>query len=112
MIRRLSHQQLTVDAAIAVVALLALSALGCDALVEFWVAVGMTGALFFRRLSPATALGLAWCTVIVQLSSMSQPDIANAVILPVLYATAAYGSRSVRWLGLASVPIGALIATV
>ena len=112
MIRRLSRQQLTVDAAIAFLALLARSALGYDALIEFWVAVGMVGALFFRRLSPATALGLAWCTVAVQLSSMSQPDIANAVILPVLYATAAYGSRSVRWLGLASVPIGALIATV
>ncbi|MDJ0338153.1 histidine kinase [Cryobacterium sp. PH31-O1] len=111
MIHRLSRQQLIVDAAIAVVALLGRSAMGYDSLVAFWVVLGMASALFMRRLSPAIALGLAWCTVAVQLASLSSPDIANAAILPVLYATAAYERRAVRWLGLVSVPIGAVIAT-
>ncbi|MDJ0377044.1 histidine kinase [Cryobacterium sp. PH31-L1] len=112
MIRSLSRPQLVVDAAVAVIAILARSVLGYDAAVVFWVTVGMAGALFLRRLSPGIALGLAWCTVAVQLSASLPPDIANAAVLPVLYATAAYGSRTVRWAGLASVPIGAVIATV
>ncbi|TFB84124.1 sensor histidine kinase [Cryobacterium algoricola] len=112
MIRHLSRQQLTVDAAIAVVLFLARSVLGFDTVVVFWVAVGMAVALFMRRLSPALALGIAWCTVAVQLASMSLPDIANAAILPVLYATGAYGPRIICWLGLASVPVGAAVATV
>ena len=112
MIRRLSRQQLTVDAAIAVVLLLARSALGYDTVVMFWVAVGMAVALLVRRLSPAVAVGLAWCTVAVQLASASPPDLANVAILPVLYATGAYGPRIVFWLGLASVPAGAAVATV
>ncbi|SDO29202.1 Signal transduction histidine kinase [Cryobacterium flavum] len=112
MIRSLSRPQLLVDAVMAVIALLARTVLGYDGAVAFWMTVGMAGALFLRRLSPGIALGLAWCTVAVQLSASLPPDIANAAVLPVLFATAAYGSRTVRWAGLASVPIGALIATV
>ena len=112
MIRSLSRQQLTVDAAIAVVLLLARSVVGYESSALFWVAFGMMSALFFRRLSPAIALGLVWCTVAVQISAVLSPDGVNAAILPVLYATAAYGTRSVKWLGLASVPAGAFIATV
>jgi hypothetical protein len=98
MIRPLTRQQLMADGAMAVVVLLGRSAMGYDSLVMFWVVVGMASALFMRRLSPAIALGLAWCTVAVQLASLSSPDIANAAILPVLYATAAYDRRTVRWL--------------
>ncbi|KGJ71932.1 hypothetical protein GY21_18790 [Cryobacterium roopkundense] len=112
MIRILSRRQLTVDAAIAVVLLLARSVLGYDTYVVFWVAVGMAVALLVRRLSPAVALSVAWCTVAVQLASGSPPDVANVAILPVLYATGAYGPRLVCWLGLASVPVGAAVATV
>ncbi|SEO02537.1 sensor histidine kinase [Cryobacterium luteum] len=112
MIRSLSRPQLVVDAAVAVIAVLSRSVLGYDSAVVFWVTVGMAGAVFLRRLSPGLALALAWCTVAVQLWASLPPDIANAAVLPVLYATAAYGSRPVRWLGLASVPVGALTATV
>ncbi len=111
MIRRLSRQQLIVDAAIVVLALLARSLTGYTSPIVFWVVIGMAGALFLRRLSPTIALGLAWATVTVQLTTLSLPDASNAAILPVLYATAAYNTRIVRWLGLASVPVGAAIAT-
>ena len=112
MIRSMSRRQLTGDAAIAAVLLLARSVLGYDTFVVFWVAVGMAVALLVRRFSPAIALGLAWCTVTVQLASALPPDLANVAILPVLYSTGAYGPRIVRWLGLASVPVGAAVATV
>jgi len=112
MIRSLSRQQLAVDAGIAILAILARSVMGYTSPVIFWVVIGMAGALFLRRLSPALALGLAWATVAVQLASLSLPDASNAAILPVLFATAAYNTRAVRWYGLASVPLGAAIATV
>ena len=111
MLRRLSRQSLVVDAMIAAAVLLVRSIMGYDTPVMFWVVVGMAGALFMRRLSPAIALSLAWTAVVLQLATLSSPDISNAAILPVLYATAAYNTRSVRWLGLASVPLGAVLAT-
>ena len=112
MIRRLSRHDLAVDGAVAVVALLARSVAGYASPVMVWVVFGMAGALFLRRLSPALALSLAWVTVTVQLTSQLLPDLSNAAILPVLFATAAYNTRLVRWLGLVSVPLGAAVATV
>ena len=75
------------------------------------VVIGMAGTVAIHRLSPALALLLAWLTVIFQLSFLLAPDISNAAILLVLFATSAYGSPLIKWLGLASAGVGALVAT-
>jgi len=78
-----------------------------------WVLVlfGMCAALVFRRLAPGIALGIAWVTAIIQMATGQMPNPANLAILAILYATAAYGTPIVRWLGLASVPLGAFAIT-
>jgi signal transduction histidine kinase len=78
-----------------------------------WVGVlfGMCLALVFRRLAPGIALGIAWLTAILQMATGQMPNPANLAILAILYATAAYGTPLVRWLGLASVPVGAIAIT-
>jgi signal transduction histidine kinase len=71
----------------------------------------MGAALALRRLSPSLALTIAWIGAIIQLVSGLQPDASNLAILPVLYATAAYGTNRTKWVGLISAGAGALIAT-
>jgi signal transduction histidine kinase len=75
-----------------------------------WVGVlfGMCLALVFRRLSPGIALGIAWVTAILQMVVGLPPNPANLAILAILYATAAYGTPLIRWLGLASAAAGAV----
>lgn len=73
------------------------------------VTLGMVVALALRRLSPGLALGLAWVTALVEMLTLSTPQVSNLAICAVLYATAAYGSPRLRWLGLASVGIGAAV---
>ena len=70
---------------------------------------GMAAALALRRVSPALALGIAWLTSLVQVLLPIGPDLSNLAILPVLYATAAYGIPLVKWLGLASAGLGAAV---
>ncbi len=70
---------------------------------------GMAAALALRRSSPALALGVAWVTSLVQVVFGIGPDLSNLAILPVLYATARYGVPPLRWLGLGSAGVGALI---
>lgn len=87
---------------------------------RFWVIIDrapiigvvllMGAALALRRLSPSLALTIAWLGAILQLSFALQPDASNLAILPVLYATAAYGSTRTKWAGLISAGAGALIA--
>jgi signal transduction histidine kinase len=74
------------------------------------IAFGMAGTIAIHRLSPALSLGVAWVTVALQLALGLQPDISNAAIVVVLFATAAYGTTTVRWLGFASAFLGALVA--
>lgn len=69
-------------------------------------------ALVFRRLSPSIALGLAWIGAIIQMAALRDVQAGNLAILMVLYAVGCYGSRVVRWLGLASAGIGALLAAI
>ncbi|GAA4264960.1 sensor histidine kinase [Frondihabitans peucedani] len=73
------------------------------------ITAGMVVAMAFRRLSPATALGLAWATAAFEMLTLSTPQISNLAICAVLYASAAYGSPRVKWLGLGSVGVGAAI---
>ncbi len=85
-------------------------ALRAEARAMVFVLAGMCLALAFWRLSPALALAVAWLTAIVQIVLGLPPDPANLAILVVLFSTAAYGRGAVRWLGLASAPVGAAVA--
>lgn len=112
MFRKLSHGQLAADLVIAGAwTLLTGLAGGIDA-ARAAVAIGMGVALAFRRLSPALALTIAWLASLLQVVSLVPPQVSNLAILAVLYATAAYGSKSVRWVAFASTFLGAAVITV
>jgi len=68
--------------------------------------------LALRRVSPALALMLAWAAAILQMLNLQPPHVANAAILIVLYSTARYGTRTVRYLGLISAIVGAVVASI
>jgi signal transduction histidine kinase len=72
----------------------------------------MTVALAISRWAPAISLAVAWAGALVQMGTGQPPMPANFAIFVVLFATAAYGTRLVFWLGFASAFAGALaIAT-
>lgn len=112
MFRRLTPFQLTVDVGIAALCFLVRGTMAFDNLVLWGVVLLMAGALAIRRLSPALALGVAWLGAVIQMAAIIPPDVSNAAILAVLFATARYGERLVRWIGLASAIGGAVIASV
>lgn len=74
--------------------------------------LAMMLAVMLRRLSPGLALLTAWAGVCVQLTAGLTPLPSNAGIFVVLFATSAYGTTRVRWLGLASAIGGGLLAAV
>ena len=71
-----------------------------------------SAALALRRLSPALALGGAWLAAILQMaSSLQAPQYFDLAVLAILFTTASYGGRILRWVGLASAILGSFIAT-
>ncbi|MFB7894071.1 histidine kinase [Microbacterium sp. NPDC056044] len=70
------------------------------------------GALAVRRLSPGLSLGIAWAGAVLQMGWGRPPGLADIAIFAVLYATAAYGTQLVFWLGFASSFVGALVITI
>lgn len=68
-------------------------------------------ALAVRRLSPLLALGAAWIAAIAQMLLLRPPSFVDVAIFAVLYATAAYGTVVVYWLGFASAIVGATVIT-
>lgn len=82
------------------------------AVADVFVLAVYATALVFRRLSPPIALGLVWIGAIIQMAGLRDVQAGNLAILIVLYAVGCYGNRVVRWLGLASAGIGALLAAV
>jgi signal transduction histidine kinase len=121
LVQRLRRGQLTFDmagaSAFAVVCLLIDSAdvfgagrdgsrSGVIVLAVFTVAVAL------RRLSPAVALALAWLAAVIQMTTGNSILASDLGVLLVLYATAAYGDRVVRWVGLVSAGLGALVAAL
>lgn len=81
-------------------------------LIRFAIAFGMGAAVALRRLSPTMALTVAWAFSLGQVAVGQGPLPSNLAVLPVLYATSAYGSRTLRWVGLASTVLGASVITV
>ncbi|MDY0910292.1 histidine kinase [Microbacterium sp. CFBP9034] len=122
MFRRLKTSQIVVDVVVALVfGLIALpfevqfaDGTGQRAVVlsSVVITVLMTAALAVRRLSPGLSLGLAWAGAIAQMGYGRPPSPVDVAIFAVLYVTAAYGSRTVFWLGFASSFVGALVITV
>jgi signal transduction histidine kinase len=111
MFRPLKPQHLTLDVIIAAIAFLARGAIGYHEPAMIVVALGMAATYAVHRLSPLLSLIIAWATVVIQLAFVLPPDLSNAAILVMLFGTAAYGSPVVKWLGLASAGLGALVAT-
>ncbi|MEO6115719.1 MAG: histidine kinase [Pseudolysinimonas sp.] len=112
MFRRLTQLQLVFDIALGSGWFLLSAFVGGFHLTSAAVALGMGAALALRRVSPALALIVAWAFSIGQVSIGASPQPANLAILPVLYATAAYGSRRLRWVGFVSSFLGAAVITV
>jgi signal transduction histidine kinase len=116
MFRAMKTYQLVVDALIAVAFHLVLVVAGGFGIggrtAEYAVLVGMTVALALRRFSPIGALVVSWITALAQMYYFGlQPGPANLAILAVLFSTAAYGNRAVKWLGLISAILGALLGS-
>ena len=115
MFRTLRPYQLVVD--IVLSALFFLVCLTSTASGTRWidlvVCAVMSTALAFRRLSPGLSLIVAWVASITQMvGAGTVPAFADAAVFAILFCSASYGGRVVRWLGLASAALGALIATL
>ncbi|WP_244285836.1 sensor histidine kinase [Cryobacterium zongtaii] len=109
--RPVSRRTVTVDVGIAVTfSLFCLIIDAGNGIVSFLVLVGFTAALAVRRLSPGLALTIAWVSALAQMLAGLPVLTGNFAVLAVLYATAAYGDRMLRWVGLVSVGIGAVLA--
>ncbi|MFJ7286882.1 sensor histidine kinase [Curtobacterium sp. AB451] len=115
MFRPMLRAQVITDVVIAVVLgglVLVLTARGMDSPFAFLTVVGMTAALALRRLSPGLALGVAWVFAVIEMVTLQMPDLSNAFIAGVVYATSRYGSSRVRLAGLLSSIGGPVIAAV
>lgn len=122
LVRRLTRTELTFDiagaVAFAAMCLIfdAVSVFGFDGdggpRSGFLVMIGFAVAVAVRRMSPAVALSLAWLSAILQMTTGHNIQFSDVGVLVVLYATAAYGDRVVRWSGLISAGVGAVVASL
>jgi signal transduction histidine kinase len=110
MFRSLKPRQIVLDVSIAVACVL-FELLIHGLPVSLMALAGMGVALALRRLSPGLALGIAWVTALAQVLLNVGPDPSNLAILAILYATASYGTPFIKWAGLASSGLGALVIT-
>jgi signal transduction histidine kinase len=112
MFRTVRTPVLAFDIVVACLAFLARGAIGYHDTFLVVVTFAMAIVVAVHRLSPALALAVAWAGVVLQLTLGYSPDVSNLAILLMLFSTAAYGSRVVRWLGFASTFVGAATASV
>jgi len=112
MTREPTPSQLAVDIGIAVVCVAARIVIGVDGVAAAVLVLSMGTALAIRRFSPALGLAAVWIGVTVQLAATLPPDLSNLAILPLLYGTVRYGRAALKWAGLVSACLGAVIATV
>ena len=79
--------------------------------VVMYVIVGLIlwGAAAISRLSPTLAIGIAWFGAVVQMAAGLPPSAYDAGILVVLFATAAWGTRRILWIGGVSALGGGII---
>jgi signal transduction histidine kinase len=113
MFRFLRPYQVVVDCLVAAVFFLVASAAGSAGAGAFLLTLALTGALLLRRLAPGLALALSWIAALGQMYVLQLgPVVADFAILAVLYSTSAYGGRAVKWFGLGSAGLGALLGSV
>ena len=114
MLRSISRTQLVVDIVVAgaVLLLFVWSAAAQAPFIGTLVALVACAALAVRRLSPGIALIGVWAAALLQMAALHTVTPVDVAILGVLYATASYGGRVLRWLGLASAVIGGVIAAL
>jgi signal transduction histidine kinase len=112
MIRVLKPYQVVVDLVGAALFFLLLAAFALHSgMINPIALVCMPLALGIRRWSPGLALGVAWIGALGQVFLSGSPDLSDLAIPAVLYSTARYGERSIRWIGLASAGLGSVVAT-
>ena len=109
--RRLAPYQVAVDLSAAFLLGVVGLVLSDGVVTTPFVVLGMTVTFALRRLSPGLALTLAWLVAASQMITGSTPGVTNLAICAVLYSTAAYGTNRVKWSGLISVGVGALLGT-
>jgi signal transduction histidine kinase len=120
LVRRLTRPQLTFDIAGAVAYVffclvtdfassLVPSASGRS---TFLVLIVFAVAVALRRMSPAVSLAIAWLAAVVQMTTGHTILVSDIAVLIVLYATALYGDKVVRYAGLISAGIGAFVAAL
>ncbi|MEO7123154.1 MAG: histidine kinase [Lacisediminihabitans sp.] len=107
--RSMTPRQLVFDVALATACFALRTVSGVDNVFMLIVVIAMAIALGLRRANPGLALAMAWAGALLQVGARQTPDPSNIAILAVLFTTAAYGIPVVRWLGLASSGVGALI---
>ncbi|PRY70228.1 signal transduction histidine kinase [Glaciihabitans tibetensis] len=113
MFRSLRPYQVAVDCLVAAVFFLVAAVTGDGSGGYTALTVVLTSALLLRRLAPGLALALSWVAAVAQMYAIElAPVVADFAILAVVYSTSAYGGRVVKWLGLASVGLGALLGSV
>ncbi len=115
MFNRLTRARAVTDILVAIVYLLVGVdlTLNSDHTNQVLVVLGLAVALGFRRFSPGLALVLSWFVAIFQLYLADiGPIVPDLAILAVLYATAVYGDRAVRWFGFGSVFVGAVLGAI
>jgi len=115
MIRRLQSYQYAVDGVLALVYFaLAYATFGYYDYSQrgavLLMLAGYAIAIALRRVSPGAALAVAWGASVAQIVIGIYPSFFNVATLLVLYTTAAYGGRVVRYLGLGSVGLGSAVA--
>jgi signal transduction histidine kinase len=119
-LRPLKPYQLVVDLVVAVLFALVIipveAVSGVGMFGGSWAASGaglvFAAALAVRRLSPGGSLAIAWAGAALQMALLLGPRPSDVAIFAVLYATAAYGSRVVYWVGFGSAIGGAVVITV
>ncbi|UWF78586.1 sensor histidine kinase [Microbacterium sp. EF45047] len=80
--------------------------------IALFVLVGavMWGAAAISRTSPSLALLIAWGAAIVQMACGFPAAVFDIAVFGVLFATAAWGSRTLMWVGAGSAVAGGVIA--
>lgn len=76
------------------------------------VSLAMWAAAAIARLAPLPALMIAWAAAIVQMAAGLSPALYDTAVFVVLFATAAWGTRTVLWMGGGSTLAGGVIAGV
>jgi signal transduction histidine kinase len=110
MFRRLKAYQVSIDVGLAVVFFLLGYSVAASRAADGVLVLILAVALGFRRFSPALALALTWIAAIFQMYVVHlSPNWPDFAIVAILYATAVYGIRVIRWLGFASIFAGALL---